>query len=386
MNKYIELYCDDAPNDEKGGLSSILGNLLKSDVIRPLTLHIAKSFNSSVPLGRSAIRSWDFISHRGFSWHLLLRLPFILIDWLRSFFSLLIRPDAKEVQCLCVLVGADWTSLLRGLIVSKRIGAKHKSVYVVDNIFELSKRSSAHITPLVNIWITYLLKQFDRHLAITDGLSNALQTASGLKWEQLHLPYDFDVPIISKTKSLYNFKRKSRFELVFVGAVTPFVLPMVEELLELISNQNNAAPQLELHLLSRSFNQEFIDSNQRHLSLGKLRLFTGVSDMQMVARYFHTGVFVCPYSALLDHKKFVSQSFPSKLLKMLHTGIPSLILAPPYAAVYTSHGPFIATIDNCASHKELLSAIAKAENNLSTGIDGIRNMHNPVNFINMVSL
>jgi len=143
-------YCDIGPHDEKGGLSSILANLVKSTKAPPdYTIHIATSNLTKDCRNGPTIKPWGFLGQRGFSLPIILRSALLLLDWLR--FSLLPTQykQNRQTQRVCVLVGADWTSLLRGLIVANKMGCTQKSVYVVDNIYELSRYKTGFLTPIV---------------------------------------------------------------------------------------------------------------------------------------------------------------------------------------------------------------------------------------------
>lgn len=386
MQNQIHLYCDDAPDDEKGGFSSILGNLVKSAKLPAgCIIHTGSGLTRIAIQRNSPIRVWKLLGQRGYSRSIILRLPLLVLDWLRFGVWPGWRKDASNVKSICVLVGADWTSLLRGLIVARRVGARRKTVYVVDNIYELMKGGPTFLMPLVQMWTTYLLKRFDQHFAITDGLSEALQNVSGLEWQSVDLPYDFDVSLGQKRIPSVKVSKTPRCELVFVGAITPYVSPMLVEILELISSETHGEHSFELHLLSRKFPNDFLDRFRSELASGTLRIFSGVSDEQMVERYADTGVLVCPYSRRLEHKSFISQSFPSKLLKMIHSGLPCLILAPSYAAVCKSHGLFITALDLSGSFSEFKCAIAEAEVNAPKVAALILDRHSPANFIKRVS-
>jgi len=159
---------------------------------------------------------------------------------------------------------------------------------------------------------------------------------------------------------------------------------MLDDLLSLISNDKIKGLSFELHLLSQSCPHDFLDRNKNHIRSKLLRFQTGVSDSQLIERYSSNGILVCPYSQRPEHESFVSQSFPSKLLKMVHTGLPCLILAPPYAAVCNTHGTVIPKFDPSGNISEFTEAIMKAEAEAPDLVSRIQEWHNPANFINRV--
>jgi hypothetical protein len=315
---------------------------------------------------------------------LALRLPLLLVDWLRFVVWSVAQKSEPTAACLCVLVGADWTSLLRGLLVAKRLGVRRKSVYVVDNIYEFSRDKAGLLAPLARVWINRLLKQYDCHYAITAGLGGALRVESGITWQPVDLPYDFDVHIGPRQLTSSASPSDSRSVLVFVGAITAYVSPMLDELLTLISTENRRDHVFELHVLSRNVPDGFLDRHRSQLASRILHVYSGVSDEQMIERYARTGILVCPYSRRPEHESFISQSFPSKLLKMVHTGLPCLLLAPPYAAVCKTHGGAIPTFEPSGDLCALKEAILKAEAEAPDLASRIQDRHDPANFMKRV--
>jgi hypothetical protein len=382
------IYCDDEPATERGGFASILGNLIQSKHLpEGFSVQTAARPNTNAQSQPNMVRGWGFLGQKGASRKLVYRMALIIWDLLAHLTWKRFDQGKENYSSVCVFVGADWTSLIRGLIVAKCLGAKRKSVYVVDNIYSLSLPETGFGRSSIDRLVGSLFKRFDHHFAITDGLANALSLRTGLTWSAVDLPYDFEVGTIQcqpDAEVSLDFSIEVPRILVFVGALSPYVTPMLDRLLGLMSSDPNLTEKLELHLLSQRIPEQLLLRHDRHLAAGRLKVFCGMSDADIVSKYQESGVFVCPYSDLQAHQSFVSESFPSKLLKMLQTGIPCVLLAPPHAAVCRTHSVDVPTVHLQDSLAPLLEVIKTLPRRSKCLTEAIKSRHDPASFLRKV--
>lgn len=378
MMHSISIYCDDGPDAERGGFSSVLGNIFNSECLPDeLTLHTSSADYDKNLLRSNRVVHWWFLGNRGISYPSWVRFPLILIDVIIGYCCRLNYLCVNKCSAICVFVGSDWTSILRGLVVAKALKTVRRSVYVVDNIFDLASINNT----LQKRFVIFLLRKFDKRIAITDALASNLSLITGLSWDVAALPYDFSV-VLNKSEDvgLSVDSGGGRNILVFVGAISPYVAPMLNRLIDiLIESAGDLEPRLELHVISQKIPSNFTCENRDAISSGLLKTFTGIGDSEIRRNYRKNGVFICPYSDLSEHSKFVSESFPSKLLKMLQSDIPCIVMAPPHASVCRVHGFNMQTVhlkDSIFPLLVALEAISGKEGSLNESIEGVHEISN----------
>lgn len=342
------IYCDAAPKFGAGGFSAVLGAIFHPK-LKPLNLTLISSLKKRDSTTGNTV-FLNLLSYRGLRLHWIIRLILLLHDLVKIIFSskLNIHMHKKE---MCVWIGSDWSAIFRGFFVARKLQCSCVSVYIVDDIYITLNLKNTFENKIKRIFIRYLLSKYNFHFAITEHLATHLSKMSGFSWSILDLPYRLDELVdVCMPESVINTNTddiKKSIKIVFVGTLAPAILPVLGKLCELlidIKYELDRGATLSLHVVSNDIRLLSSDVFRTTIELGLLQIYKDLSDDEIIRQFNIDSIFMCPYSSAIATKDIVSNSFPSKLLKMVLYGQHVLIVAPDYAAVLSSHGSYFTSI------------------------------------------
>lgn len=342
------IYSDALPLERQGGFAALLDNLSYELSVRHIHLITCSSLWSSYNKKHSIRISWlPFVSHRLSSMPICFRLPLLFWDSLIALVLVHFFPRANPEAKLVVFIGTDLLGFFRGIACSFICKPKTVSAYIVDN--SLAKYLSTSIPkrakPLLFL-LKAILSFYDNIYFVTDSLRVSYVSALDLrpsKTKTVSLPYSFNCdskigsescvkPVLVKDKVL-NF--------AFTGLLNPLTIACLNDIFRWI--ESHQCP-CNFYLISSNYDQnKLILGNSsciilKHLPIG-CDLIPSAIPVQTV--------FICPhylpksFNASKFMKSLVTDSFPSKMLKMISMNYPVMLLANNESGVARSHSKYV---------------------------------------------
>jgi hypothetical protein len=345
------LYSDALPSEKSGGFAAMLENLsleLAANGIRIITPSFLQSYENkySIPF------AWvPFVSQRLSSMPIWLRFPFLfwdnLIAGVISFFSSNLNSDSDSE--LVVLIGTDLLGLFRGIASSFIFKPKRTSAYIVDNFLVKYLSNRSQITCsfcILRSLVKYVLSCYQDIYFITDTLREtyvAMLDIPYCKTRVVGLPYSFDFQdaAIAHIQSDSATQYQSRLNFAFIGLLTPLTIACLVEIIEWLDLNHCDC---DFYFFCSNYSSDKFSTD--HTNSVTIKHYA-VNCGQISSIIPINTIFICPH--YLPHsirssksiQSLVSDSFPSKLLKMISLNYPVMLISDISSGVARSHSKYV---------------------------------------------
>lgn len=343
----IYLYCDALPLKSMGGLNAVLGMLVDNQAFQD-NVRLISSLHSNDVCGRRVDRIYT-IGQRWLYSNPLVRILMHVYDY--ASINLMNTSKYDMGLSLAIWIGSDWSALLRGYLLSKRIKSKDFHVYIVDDLLA-TKSENPIIRVCVNYTLAILFRKAKQRFAITKNLCTKYHSEYGGTWQYLPLPYEIDSECFKLVKS-----NNQVLNIVFLGSFTADVKFLIDFVCKSLSGLEYSQ-KYHIHVISNDNIANDDDVSKKLSEKVQVSFHKSLDDRAVIDNYGHNSIFIVGYANTEEKNNLAAYSFPSKLLKIISMGFMPFVIAPEYSDIIITHGFMIDVYDYRFAHDRLQSLVA----------------------------